>query len=57
MNIIDSKSDKELIQSLLAEIAKATHELRCAKDDVLKAQGRLSFVLAIANSLINRQKD
>ncbi len=33
MNIIDSKNDKELLQSILAELAKATNELRCAKDD------------------------
>jgi hypothetical protein len=57
MNIIDSKNDKELLQSILAELAKATNELRCAKDDIQKAQSRLSFVLAVANSMINRQGD
>jgi hypothetical protein len=57
MNVIDSKNDKELLQSVLAEIAKATNELRCARDDIQKAQNRLSFVLAIANTMINRQGD
>lgn len=57
MNIIDSKTDKELLESLLAELAKASNELRCAKDDLAKIQSRLSFVLAVANTLIKRQGD
>lgn len=57
MNIIDSKTDKELLQSALAELAKTTNELRCARDDVQKAQNRLSFVLALVNTLIQRQGD
>lgn len=57
MSIIDSKTDKELLQSVLVELAKTTNELRCAKDDVLKAQNRLSFVLAVVNTMINRQGD
>lgn len=57
MSIIDSKTDKELLQSVLVELAKTTNELRCAKDDVLKAQNRLSFVLAVVNTLIQRQGD
>lgn len=57
MNIIDTKSNQELIESLIAELAKASNELRCAKDDVAKVQSRLSFVLAVANTLINRGKD
>jgi hypothetical protein len=57
MNIIDSKTDKELLESLLAELAKASNELRCAKDDIAKIQSRLSFVLAVANTLIKRQGD
>lgn len=57
MNVIDSKTDKELLQSVLAELAKTTNELRCAKDDIAKAQSRLSFLLAIANELIHRKED
>jgi hypothetical protein len=57
MNVIDSKSTQELNQSIIAELAKATAELRCAKEDIAKVSNRLSFVLALANSVINRQKD
>ena len=57
MDLLDSKTDKELLKSLLAEIAKATKELRCAQADIVKAQSRLSFVLAVTNTLIDRQGD
>ena len=57
MNVIDSKNDKELLQSLLAEIAKASNELRCAKGDIDKANSRLSFLIVVANKLIERQGD
>jgi hypothetical protein len=57
MNVIDSKNDKELLQSLLAEIAKASNELRCAKGDLDKANNRLSFLIVLANKLIDRQGD
>jgi len=57
MSVIDSKNDQELLESLLAEVAKATNELRCAKDDLNKIQSRLSFVLAVANTMIRRQGD
>jgi hypothetical protein len=54
---IDSKTDSELLRSLLAETAKATNELKCSLGDVQKAQARLSFVLALANTLIERSTD
>lgn len=57
MEILDSKTDKELIQSIIAEIAKTSNEIKCAKNDLEKAQSRLSFVLAVANTLINRKED
>jgi hypothetical protein len=57
MQIIDDKTDQELQTSLLAEIAKAQNELRCAKADIDKAQGRLKFCILVANTLINRSKD
>jgi hypothetical protein len=57
MNILDQKTDKELEQSMLAEVAKASSELRCARQDLEKATNRLSFVLVLANTLINRTKD
>jgi len=57
MDILDQKTDDELLRSLLAELAKSNNELKCARQDLEKATGRLSFVIAVANKLINRQKD
>lgn len=57
MDILDKKSDKELLESLIAEIAKATNELKCARGDIDKAQSRIKFLLVIAHTLIERQKD
>lgn len=57
MDILDTKTDKELLQSLVAEIAKATNEIKCAKADIDKAQGRIKFLLVLAHTLIDRQGD
>ena len=57
MQILDSKSHDDLMASLLAEIAKARNELSCAKADLDKASGRLTFLLAVVNNLINRSKE
>jgi hypothetical protein len=57
MDLLDKKSDSELLESLLEEVAKATNEVRCAQADLRKAQNRLSFVLVVANTLIDRKKD
>lgn len=57
MDILDDKTDKELLQSLLAEIAKASNELKCARGDIEKAQGRIKFTTMLVNALIERQGD
>jgi hypothetical protein len=57
MDMLDSKTDKELLQSVLAELAKTSNELRCAKQDIDKITSRLSFLLVVTNKLINRQGD
>jgi len=57
MDVLDTKSDKELLQSLVAEIAKATNEIKCAKGDIDKAQSRIKFLLVVAHTLIERQGD
>jgi hypothetical protein len=57
MDILDQKTDKELLKSLLAELAKARNELACAKGDIDKISGRIGFLLAITNTMINRSKD
>ena len=56
MQVLDSKTDEELLRSILAETAKAANELRCARGDVDKAQSRLQFTVALLNQLINRQE-
>jgi hypothetical protein len=56
MDLIDQKTDDELVKSLLAEVAKATNELRCAQADVTKAQSRLQFALVLLNKMIERQE-
>ena len=57
MDILDQKTDKELLLSTLAELAKTSNELKCAKADLVKISSRLSFLLAVTNELINRQGD
>jgi hypothetical protein len=57
MDILKNKTDQEILESVLAEIAKSTNEIRCAQADITKAQSRLTFVIAAVNHLINRQKD
>jgi hypothetical protein len=57
MDVLNDKTDKELLQSLIAEVAKSTGELRCAKGDIDKAQSRIKFCLVLANEILNRQKD
>jgi hypothetical protein len=57
MDILDKKSDHELLQSLLAEMAKANNEIKCAQNDLNKAQNRMKFLLLLANILIERQGD
>lgn len=54
MDILKTKTDRELYQSLLAEIAKSTNELKCARQDVEKAQSRINFTLAVINELLDR---
>ena len=56
MQVIDSKTSQELVRSVLAETAKASNELRCARADIDKAQGRLQFAVALLNELIKRQE-
>ena len=57
MSLIDQKTDNELLKSLLAEVAKASNEVKCARQDLDKATSRLSFILMVVNNMIDRQKD
>jgi hypothetical protein len=55
MDILDKKTNDELHRSLLAEVAKANNEVRCARNDLEKASNRLNFTLVLVNELINRK--
>jgi hypothetical protein len=56
MDVLDRKTDTEIIRTMLAEIAKASNELRCARGDLEKAHNRLNFLLVLANKMIERQE-
>ena len=57
MDVLDTKTDKQLLETLIAEIAKATNEIKCARGDIEKAQSRIKFMLVLAHTLIERQGD
>ena len=57
MDLLDQKTDKELLTSLLAELAKAKNELVCARGDIDTISSRIGFLLVVTNTLINRSKD
>ena len=57
MTPLDDKTDSELMRSVLAEVAKAKHELKCAREDQDKATGRLAFALLLINTLLERRSD
>lgn len=54
MEVLNNKTDEELLKSLLSELAKSRNEVNCAMRDLSKANSRLSFLLVLANSLIDR---
>ncbi len=56
-DIIDNKTNKELVESLIAEQAKAVNELRCSQNDITKAKNRLSFSLMLLNKITDRLTD
>lgn len=57
MDVIDKKTNKELQESVLAEVNKANNELSCAEKDLKKARSRLNFLVVVLNKLIERQGD
>jgi predicted dinucleotide-binding enzyme len=57
MGVLDDKTDTQLGQSIVAELAKAQNEISCAKRDLEKASNRITFSLALQNSMMNRKKD
>jgi septal ring factor EnvC (AmiA/AmiB activator) len=57
MEVLENKTDQELLQSMLAETAKALNEVNCARKDLDKARNRLTFKIAVINEMINREDD
>lgn len=55
--MLENKTDSEILRSMLAEMAKATNELKCAARDVEKVANRLNFTLVLLNEMIDRQGD
>ena len=56
MDVLENKSNQELLQSILAEVAKCANEVNCAAKDVNKARNRLTFLIAVANEMLNREE-
>lgn len=56
-DLLKDNTDDELLQSVIAEAAKASNELNCAKSDLKKATNRMNFILMLANTLIDRKGD
>lgn len=55
MDLLKHKSDQEILESILAEIAKSTNEIRCAQGDISKASSRMTFAIAALHELLNRK--
>lgn len=57
MQILENKTDEELLRSLLAESAKCSNELKCIRNDAEKALNRVSFLILLINTMLDRLKD
>jgi len=53
-DLLDNKTDSELLLSLLQEVAKASKELGDAKNDITKSTNRIRFCLVLINRLLER---
>jgi hypothetical protein len=53
-DLLDNKTDSELLLSLLQEVAKASKELSDAKNDITKSTNRIRFCLVLINRLLER---
>lgn len=56
-DVIQNKSDTQLMQSLIAEAAKSKNEIECARRDLNQSENRHRFILVLLNELINRKGD
>lgn len=53
-DLLDKKSDQELLLTLLKEAAKSSSELKSANADLEKASNRIRFCLVLINRLLER---
>jgi hypothetical protein len=53
-DLIDNKTDQDLLATLLKETAKASNELNTIKQDLHKAQNRVKFSIMLINRLLER---
>ena len=56
MDLLDHKTEQEILKSLLAELAKSKAELQCARNDLDKINSRISFNIVLVNRLIARKE-
>lgn len=56
MDLLKDKTERQLLESLIAELAKAQNEMKCARGDLEKAQGRQKFLMVVLHELINRSE-
>lgn len=57
MQIWDQHTSSSILKSIETELAKAQAELRCARNDVEKAQNRLKFALSAVHALKARETE
>ena len=57
MDVIENKTDREILQSLLASVAKAQNEIRSAENDLQKALRRFQFNILLIIKLLERETD
>ena len=53
--IFDNHSQEDILQSLIAEAAKALAELRCAKNDLQQAENRLRFLMSAIHYIKDKE--
>ena len=57
MELLKDKTETELHNALIAELSKSRNELSTAQADIRKANGRIGFLVILANELIDRRID
>lgn len=55
--ILESHSDAELHQSIIAELIRSHNEIRCARGDLNKATTRLNFCIEAIKSIQENQSE